>query len=142
MLVKDLMTTYISSVSPDDSASAVIRIMQSEDVGIVPVCDIQSHVLGVITDRDMIMRAHAKKTAGEIMTTPVFTADIKEDVHQAALRMAECGVRRLPVLENEKLAGMLSLRDLARKRIYIAEIGHIIYDICNKNNKITSCLFA
>lgn len=134
MLVKDLMTTYISSVSPDDPASAVIRIMQSEDVGIVPVCDIQSHVLGVITDRDMIMRAHANKTAGEIMTTPVFTADIKEDVHQAALRMAECGVRRLPVLENEKLAGMLSLRDLARKRIYIAEIGHIIYDICNKNN--------
>ena len=134
MLVKDLMTTYISSVSPDDPSSAVIRIMQSEDVGIVPVCDIQSHVLGVITDRDMIMRAHANKTAGEIMTTPVFTADIKEDVHQAALRMAECGVRRLPVLENEKLAGMLSLRDLARKRIYIAEIGHIIYDICNKNN--------
>ena len=44
------------------------------------------------------------------------------------------GCMRLPVLENEKLAGMLSLRDLARKRIYIAEIGHIIYDICNKNN--------
>ena len=134
MLVKDLMTTYISSVSPDDPASAVIRIMQSEDVGIVPVCDIQNHVLGVITDRDMIMRTHTDKTAREVMTSPVFTADIKEDVHQAALRMAECGVRRLPVLENEKLAGMLSLRDLARKRIYIAEIGHIIYDICNKNN--------
>lgn len=134
MMVKDLMTTYVSSVGPDEPAESVIRIMQGEDVGIVPVCDIQNHVLGVITDRDMIMRTHTDKTAGEIMTTPVFTADIKEDVHQAALRMAEHGVRRLPVLENEKLAGMLSLRDLARKRIYIAEIGHIIYDICNKNN--------
>ena len=134
MMVKDLMTTYVSSVVPDEPAESVIRIMQGEDVGIVPVCDIQNHVLGVITDRDMIMRTHTDKTAGEIMTTPVFTADIKEDVHQAALRMAEHGVRRLPVLENEKLAGMLSLRDLARKRIYIAEIGHIIYDICNKNN--------
>lgn len=134
MMVKDLMTTYVSSVGPDEPAESVIRIMQGEDVGIVPVCDIQNHVLGVITDRDMIMRTHTDKTAREVMTSPVFTADIKEDVHQAALRMAEHGVRRLPVLENEKLAGMLSLRDLARKRIYIAEIGHIIYDICNKNN--------
>lgn len=134
MMVKDLMTTYVSSVGPDEPAESVIRIMQGEDVGIVPVCDIQNHVLGVITDRDMIMRTHTDKTAREVMTSPVFTADIKEDVHQAALRMAECGVRRLPVLENEKLAGILSLRDLARKRIYIAEIGHIIYDICNKNN--------
>ena len=134
MMVKDLMTTYVTSVSPDEPAAAVIRIMQAEDVGIVPVCDIQNHVLGVITDRDMVIRTCTDKTAREIMTTPVFTADIKEDIHQAALRMAECGVRRLPVLENEKLAGMLSLRDLARKRIYIAEIGHIIYDICNKNN--------
>ena len=134
MMVKDLMTTYVSSVGPDEPAESVIRIMQSEDVGIVPVCDIQNHVLGVITDRDMIMRTHTDKTAREVMTSPVFTADIKEDVHQAALRMAEHGVRRLPVLENEKLAGMLSMRDLARKRIYIAEIGHIIYDICNKNN--------
>ena len=134
MMVKDLMTTYVSSVGPDEPAESVIRIMQGEDVGIVPVCDIQNHVLGVITDRDMIMRTHTDKTAREVMTSPVFTADIKEDVHQAALRMAEHGVRRLPVLENEKLAGMLSMRDLARKRIYIAEIGHIIYDICNKNN--------
>ena len=134
MMVKDLMTTYVSSVGPDEPAESVIRIMQGEDVGIVPVCDIQNHVLGVITDRDMIMRTHTDKTAREVMTSPVFTADIKEDVHQAALRMAEHGVRRLPVLENEKLAGILSLRDLARKRIYIAEIGHIIYDICNKNN--------
>ena len=78
------------------------------------------------------MRDGFGKTAGEIMTTPVFTADIKEDIHDAALRMSEHGVRRLPVLENEKLTGMLSLKDLSRKRIFTAEIGHIIYNICNK----------
>ena len=134
MLVKDLMTTSVTTVGPDASASAVVRIMRGEDVGIVPVCDMQNHLLGVITDRDIVLRAGCGKTARQLMTTPVFTADSKEDVHQAALRMAERGVRRLPVLENEKLTGILSLRDLARKRIYIAEIGHIIYDICNKNN--------
>jgi len=132
MMVKDLMTVSVTCVRPDMPADAVIRIMQKEDVGIVPVCDIQNHLLGVITDRDIIMRDGFGKTAGEIMTTPVFTADIKEDIHDAALRMSEQGVRRLPVLENEKLAGMLSLKDLSRKRIFTAEIGHIIYNICNK----------
>ncbi|MBR3707124.1 MAG: CBS domain-containing protein [Firmicutes bacterium] len=132
MIVKDLMTVSVTCVRPDMPADAVIRIMQCEDVGIVPVCDIQNHLLGVITDRDIIMRDGFGKTAGEIMTTPVFTADIKEDIHDAALRMSEQGVRRLPVLENEKLAGMLSLKDLSRKRIFTAEIGHIIYNICNK----------
>ncbi|MBR6584915.1 MAG: CBS domain-containing protein [Firmicutes bacterium] len=132
MIVKDLMTVSVTCVRPDMPADAVIRIMQCEDVGIVPVCDIQNHLLGVITDRDIIMRDGFGKTAGEIMTTPVFTADIKEDIHDAALRMSEQGVRRLPVLENEKLAGILSLKDLSRKRIFTAEIGHIIYNICNK----------
>jgi len=133
MMVKDLMTVSVTSVRPDMPAAAVIKIMQSEDVGIVPVCDIQNHLLGVITDRDILMRDGFAKTAAEIMSSPVFTADIKENIHDAALRMSERGVRRLPVLENEKLAGMLSLRDLARKKVFTAEIGHIIYDICNKN---------
>ena len=132
MLVKDIMTISVSSLPPDACAPAAVKIMHSEDVGIVPVCDIQGHVLGVVTDRDILMRDGLSKTLKEIMTSPVFTADIKEDVHDAALRMSECGVRRLPVLENGKLAGMLSLRDLARKKIFTAEIGHIIYDVCNK----------
>ena len=132
MFVKDIMTISVSSLSPEASSSAAIKIMHSEDVGAVPVCDIQGHVLGIVTDRDILMRSGINKTLKEIMTYPVITADVKEDVHDAALRMAENGVRRLPVVENDKLVGMLSLKDLARKRIFTAEIGHIIYNICNK----------
>ena len=132
MLVKDIMKISVASLKPEDSVSAAIKIMRGEDTGIVPVCDVQNHLLGVITDRDIILRDGADKTAQEIMTTPVFTADVKEDIHDAAMRMSEHGVRRLPVLENDKLAGMLSLKDLSSKRIFIAEIGHIIYDICNR----------
>lgn len=132
MLVKDIMTISVTSLPPDASASAAVKVMSGEDTGIVPVCDIQNHILGVVTDRDILLRNGMDKVLQEIMTTPVYTADVKEDVHDAALRMSEHGVRRLPVLENDKLVGMLSLKDLARKRIYIAEIGHIIYNICNK----------
>ena len=54
------------------------------------------------------------------------------DVHNAAMLMTRHGVRRLPVVENEKLVGILSLKDLAKKRIFIAEIGHIIFEVSNR----------
>lgn len=132
MLVKDLMTTAITSVPPGSPAAAAVKIMRSEDVGIVPVCDIQGHLLGVVTDRDILIRDGFGKTVDEIMSRDVVYAAPKDDIHDAAMKMSDYGVRRLPVVENEKLAGMLSLKDLAGKRIFTAEIGHIIYNICNK----------
>lgn len=141
MLVKDLMTTSISFVRPEDTVAAAVKIMRSESTGIVPVCDVQKHVLGVITDRDILLRGGFASAGSGIfescavqalMTTEVFCADAKADVHEAALLMSQKGVRRLPVLENEKLVGMLSLKDLAKKRVFIAEIGHIIYELSKK----------
>ena len=132
MLVKDLMTAAVTSVPPGSAVDSAIKVMRSEDVGIVPVCDIQGHLLGVITDRDILIRDGFGKTVDEIMSRDVISAAPKDDIHDAALKMSQYGVRRLPVVENEKLTGMLSLKDLAGKRIFTAEIGHIIYNICNK----------
>ena len=132
MLVKDLMTTAVTSLPPGSPVADAIKIMRSEDVGIVPVCDIQGHLLGVITDRDILIRDGLGKNVDEIMSCDVVFAAPKDDIHNAAIKMSQYGVRRLPVVENEKLAGMLSLKDLAGKRIFTAEIGHIIYNICNK----------
>ena len=132
MLVKDLMTAAVTSVPPGSAVDSAIKVMRSEDVGIVPVCDIQGHLLGVITDRDILIRDGFGKTVDEIMSRDVISAAPKDDIHDAALKMSQYGVRRLPVVENEKLMGMLSLKDLAGKRIFTAEIGHIIYNICNK----------
>ena len=132
MLVKDLMTTAVMSVPPESPAAAAVKIMRSENVGIVPVCDIQGHLLGVVTDRDILMRDGTSKTVDEIMSSNVVCTFPKENIYDAAMKMSEHGVRRLPVVENEKLVGMLSLKDLAGKRIFTAEIGHIMYNICNK----------
>lgn len=150
MLVKDLMTSSVSTLRPDEPVSAAIKIMRSENVGMLPVCDIQKHVLGIVTDRDIIMRMPANGAAAlfsesspfssEAPTVPVHALmsretvciDAKADVHDAALLMSKHAVRRLPVLENEKLVGILSLKDLAKKRIFIAEIGHVVYELSNK----------
>ena len=129
MLVKDLMSTSIISVLPEDTLERIIFIMKSEDVGIVPVCDLQNRLLGVSTDRDLIIRDG--RTAEDYMTKNPISIDAKDNIHDAALRFSQYKIRRLPVLDGERLVGILSLKDMAKKKILMAEIGHIIYNICN-----------
>lgn len=131
MLVKDLMSSSINYVTWDTPVADIGILMRSENIGIVPVCDIQNHLLGVITDRDIIIRSERGKTAAEIMTEDVITVDAGDDIHQAAMKFSKYGIHRLPVMENERLVGMLSLKDLAKKKVLTAEIGHIIYNIYN-----------
>lgn len=131
MLVKDLMSTSIVHIPPNTKLDNIRFIMKSEDIGIVPVCDGQNHLLGVITDRDIVIRQDYGKNAGEIMTEDVVTVNSGDDIHQAALKFSKYGVHRLPVIDNSKLVGILSLKDLAKKKVFTAEIGHIIYNIYN-----------
>lgn len=131
MLVKDLMSSSVSCVSPEDTLERIIFIMKSEDVGILPVCDKQNHVLGVITDRDIVIRQDNAENAAKLMTEDVITVNSGDDIHQAALKFSKYGIHRLPVTENQRLVGILSLKDLAKKKVFTAEIGHIIYNIYN-----------
>ena len=131
MLVKDLMSSSVNCVSPDDSIERIIFTMKSEDVGILPVCDKKNPVLGVITDRDVVLRQDKASTARELMTENVITVNSGDDIHQAALKFSKYGIHRLPVVENQRLIGILSLKDMAKKKVFTAEIGHIIYNIYN-----------
>ena len=131
MIVKDIMSSSVISVMPDDNPDKVIFIMKSENVGIVPVCDKQNHLLGIITDRDIVIRYKENLLSKDIMTRTPITVSSDEGIHDAALKFSKYKVRRLPVLDGERLVGMLSLSDLAKKKVLTAEIGHIIYNICN-----------
>ena len=133
MVVKDLMSTNIRTVRPEDPTDLAAEVMRGENVGIVPVCDAQNHLLGVLTDRDIVIRKGFGRTASDVMTAPVHTVPSRLDIHDAALLFAKYGVRRLPVTDADKLVGMLSLKDLARKKVFTAEIGHVIYDISNQD---------
>lgn len=104
---------------------------KSEDIGIIPICDKQNHILGVITDRDLVVRYKEGLLAKDLMTSAPITVNAEDEIHRAALVFSKYKIRRLPVLHNDKLVGMLSLKDLAKKKIFTAEIGHIIYSICH-----------
>ncbi|MGI6731463.1 MAG: CBS domain-containing protein [Anaerovoracaceae bacterium] len=127
MRVKDLMCTSVTCVRPDTSIVQVAKQMKQENVGAIPVCNDRGEVLGIVTDRDIVIRSVSeegeKKTAKDIMTANLVYANPNMDIHHAALLFAKYQVRRLPVTESNKLVGILSIADIARKPIYIDEAG-------------------
>lgn len=137
MRVKDLMSTSVTCVKPDTSVEQVARQMKQENIGSLPVCNDRGEALGIITDRDIVIRSvsndNQPKTAKEIMTKNLVFADPNMDTHQAALLMAKYQVRRLPVVENNQIVGMLAMADIARKQIYIDEAGDALSAISKQS---------
>ncbi len=129
MKVKDLMSTAVIRVHPETPIEQVAKQLRQGDVGAVPVCDDRDRVVGIVTDRDIVIRAvsdagtEKPKKAQDIMTKNPVLAGPEMNVHEAALMMAKNQIRRLPVSESNRLSGMLSMADLARKSIYVDEAG-------------------
>jgi CBS domain-containing protein len=118
MQVKDVMSKNVASVSPDTPVRDVALIMKNMNIGAVPVCR-GDRLMGIITDRDIVVRELSISSnlgdvrAEDAMTTGITTASPDMDVHEAADLMADKQIRRLPVVENGNLVGMLALGDLA-----------------------------
>jgi CBS domain-containing protein len=119
MKVNEIITHDPEVIRPETALIGAAQKMKSMDIGMLPVCD-GDRLVGVITDRDITVRGVAQgcdpKTARvqEVMTPEVIYCFDDEDVKEAAKKMEEKQVRRLPVLNREKrLVGIVSLGDLA-----------------------------
>ena len=118
MKVKDVMTRGIACVNPNDNVERAAQLMNEYNVGSVPVCE-NGKVIGIVTDRDITLRSVAKgyeswsQTVREIMSSNPVCGYPEQDVHEAARIMSERQIRRLPIVENGRLVGMVSLGDLA-----------------------------
>ncbi|HYF82332.1 MAG TPA: CBS domain-containing protein [Clostridia bacterium] len=133
MKVKQIMTTNVSTVASNDTVTKAASIMGQLDIGSVPVID-NNKVVGIVTDRDIILRGVAKgeganQKISEVMTTNVKFATPEMDVHTVADIMAENQVRRLPVVENDKLVGIVAIGDLAVENIFENEAGEALHTI-------------
>jgi len=131
--VKQIMTTDVSTVTPNDTVTKAASIMKQLNVGSVPVID-GSRVVGIVTDRDITLRGIAKggdpnQKISEIMTSDVKYATPDMDVHAVADLMAENQVRRLPVIDNDKLVGIVAIGDLAVENIFENEAGEALHNI-------------
>jgi CBS domain-containing protein len=119
MLVGELMTPWVFTVPPETTIQEAARKMRAHRIGMVPITR-AGEVLGVITDRDIAVRAvadakHAKLTlVTEIMSSNVVTCRVDHDVEEACSRMQARHIRRIIVVDqNGRLAGVLSVEDIA-----------------------------
>ena len=133
MRVKDCMSKEIVWATRDNTICDVVKLMNEHHIGCIPICDEKQSVIGIVTDRDIILRGiacdkNAKQTKiNDIMTTDVIRTSKDTDVNWVVDIMAQNQIRRVPVVENEKLVGMITLGDLAKND-----------DV--PNNKIEKCI--
>jgi CBS domain-containing protein len=119
MKIRDVMTPNPRTVSPNDTVRAAAQVMQEEDTGAVPVVD-NGQVLAVVTDRDIVVRVVAEggsfsSRVGDIATKSVVCVTPEMSTSEASDLMSEHQIRRLPVVENDRLVGIVSIGDLAVK---------------------------
>ena len=119
MKIREIMTKNVIRISPEEPVAVAARILARYNIGVLPVCGADGRLCGLVTDRDLVIRCVAAgndpKTTpvGRVMTSGIVSAQPDMEVSVAAGLMGRLQVRRLPVLENQRLCGMISLGDLA-----------------------------
>lgn len=119
-LIRDIMTTGAQCIGENDSLGVAARQMSDLDVGSLPICGEDGNLKGMLTDRDIVVKAIARGLDPESTRAGVLAEGIPvyvpadADVEAALERMQEKRIRRLPVIENKRLVGIVSQADIAR----------------------------
>ncbi|WP_258171319.1 CBS domain-containing protein [Paenibacillus sp. R14(2021)] len=138
-LVKDLMSKDCVTATLQDNVFELAVLMRDHDIGFVPIVD-GKKLIGTVTDRDLVVRGYAEKHSGstavsEVMTTDVWSITTNTSVDEAARLMADHQIRRLPVVENGSLVGIVAIGDLAVRDIFVNEAGDALSRISEQNGE-------
>lgn len=118
MKVRDIMSKDVACLRSDDSIERAAQLMKQYNCGSIPVCT-QDKLIGIVTDRDITLRSVASgedvtaQRVGDIMTDNVVFASPELDVNDAARLMSDRQIRRLPIVENNSLVGIVALGDIS-----------------------------
>jgi CBS domain-containing protein len=135
MKISDIMTERVVSVGQDEPVAAAARLLKRHNVGALPVCDSSGRLRGLVTDRDIVLRCVAMDEdpqtvrTGDIMSRGIVTAEPTDSVERATQLMSQDQIRRLPVTDNGRIVGFLSLGDLARNRNCDMEASEALSEI-------------
>jgi CBS domain-containing protein len=115
--VKEIMSKDIASLKSDDSVERAAQLMKQYNCGSIPVCT-QDKIIGIVTDRDIAVRSVAsgnttRQKVSDIMTDEVVFGSPEMDVNDAARLMSDRQIRRLPIVENNSLIGIVALGDIS-----------------------------
>ena len=138
MKVYECMCNEVNWVKPSDSIANCAKIMNENHIGCVPVCDESESVIGLVTDRDIVLRSIAadkdvnSTPVSEIMTNNVCICSPETDIEYAQSIMSENQIRRIPVVEDNRLVGIITLGDLAaNKEVNNEGVSSTLESICN-----------
>ena len=135
MKLRDVMTSPVIRIHPDESVAVAARTLEHYNIGMLPVCGNDGRLCGLVTDRDLVTRclaagrSAADTTVAAVMTRQVIWAPADLDAGMAAGMMGREQIRRLPVVENGKLCGMVSLGDLASREETVYDAGDALMEI-------------
>jgi CBS domain-containing protein len=136
LLVRNVMTEDVKTVSPEMDAFDVAGVMRSHDVGSAPMVDGDGHLVGIVTDRDLVIRVLGDRAdpkgirVGDVATRrSIFTISPDAQVSEARALMAAERVRRLPVVKGERLVGIVSLGDVAEADSSARAVGEALKEI-------------
>jgi CBS domain-containing protein len=141
MQIRDVMTKQVIRIHPEESVAVAARTLTHYNIGALPVCGNDGQLCGMVTDRDIVTRCLASDRKPEntrvrdVMTGWVVSASPEMDTAVAAHLMGRQQVRRLPVVENGKLCGMVSLGDLAVREQSNPDAADALGDISTNISK-------
>lgn len=134
MKVRDIMSTSVVSLTPEDTVTKAASIMKEQDIGSIPVCQ-GNNVVGIITDRDITLRSVASgvnsssQSVKEVMSPNPVLGSPDMSLDEASRIMSQQQIRRLPIVENQHLVGVVALGDLATQPQSDEEAGHALTSI-------------
>lgn len=133
LTLKQIMSTDCVTVTTQDNIYEIALKMKQHDIGFIPVVE-GKKLIGVVTDRDLVVRGYAEKRSGSGAVEQVMSKDIKTvpsstTVEEAAKLMAKEQIRRLPVVDNGELIGVVAIGDLAVRSKFEDEAGQALSEI-------------
>ncbi len=132
--VRELMTPDPEHLSANDTLVTAAQRMRDADVGSLPICDADGQVTGIVTDRDIVVKSIAEgadpstANVGSIASQMVYTVGPDDQIENALTVMEDHQVRRLPIVENGRLVGMLAQADVART-MSEPRVGEVVEEI-------------
>ncbi|WP_438295516.1 CBS domain-containing protein [Streptomyces sp. HUAS TT7] len=132
---RDIMHSGANCVKETDSLMEAARLMSELDVGALPICGPDDRLHGIITDRDIVLKCVAKGkdphhiTVGQLAQGKPVTVDADADANKVLRTMEQHRIRRVPVIADHRLVGMISEADLAR-HLSDQQVGHFVEAVC------------
>ena len=138
IIVKEAMKTNLAMVKPTISVLEAAKLMKKRKIGNVIVVE-KKQPIGILTESDILKKVVAEGKIAksvlvkEVMSTPIIVIDPYVTLEEAMKTMGKCNVRRLPVIENDELIGIITQKDISRMSPVLHEISREWYDITIKD---------